>query len=227
MEKKQIIISVGRECGSGGRKIAKRLAERLNIQYYDHELIEKVARSANLDVNTVKQIDEKPASFFSGMYIPIENDIAFKEFSIIKKKADDGESFVIVGRCAEHVLRGNENLISIFVTGDMYDKKQRIMQKHNVSIEKATDIIIKTDKNKSKLAKKVAKENVSGTTSLSNNAIQNAKDLSKVNKHNLRDYDNRRELITTIYGTNDIVEDVKQVYLDEFEQARIEFELKE
>ena len=80
-----------------------------------------------------------------------------------------------------------------------------------------------SDKNKSKLAKKVAKENVSGTTSLSNNAIQNAKDLSDVNKHNLRDYDNQRELIRTIYGTNDIVNDVKQVYLDEFEEARLEY----
>ena len=84
-----------------------------------------------------------------------------------------------------------------------------------------------SDKNKSKLAKKVAKENVSGTTSLSNNAIQTAKDLSKVNKHNLRDYDNCRELIITIYGTNDIVEDVKQVYLDEFEEARIEYNNKQ
>ena len=84
-----------------------------------------------------------------------------------------------------------------------------------------------SDKNKSKLAKKVAKENVSGTTSLSNNAIQNAKDLSDVNKHNLRDYDNQRELITTIYGTNDIVEDVKQVYLDEFEEARLEYNNKQ
>ena len=83
------------------------------------------------------------------------------------------------------------------------------------------------DKNKSKLAKKVAKENVSGTTSLSNNAIQTAKDLSKVNKHNLRDYDNQRELIITIYGTNDIVEDVKQVYLDEFEEARMEYNNKQ
>ena len=83
-----------------------------------------------------------------------------------------------------------------------------------------------SDKNKSKVAKKTAKGNVSGTTSLSNNAIQNANDLSKVNKHNLRDYDNQRELITTIYGTNDIVEDVKQVYLDEFEQARIEYNSK-
>lgn len=84
-----------------------------------------------------------------------------------------------------------------------------------------------SDKNKSRLAKKVAKENVSGTTSLSNNAIQTAKDLSKVNKHNLRDYDNCRELIITIYGTNDIVEDVKQVYLDEFEEARIEYNSKQ
>ena len=80
-----------------------------------------------------------------------------------------------------------------------------------------------SDKNKSKVAKKTAKGNVSGTTSLSNNAIQNANDLSRVNKHNLRDYDNQRDLITTIYGTNDIVEDVKQVYIDEFEQARIEY----
>ena len=80
-----------------------------------------------------------------------------------------------------------------------------------------------SDKNKSKLARKVAKENVSGTTSLSNNAIQNAKDLSDVNKHNLRDYDNQTELIRTIYGTNDIVNDVKQVYLEEFEEARLEY----
>ncbi len=84
-----------------------------------------------------------------------------------------------------------------------------------------------SDKNKSKLAKKVAKENISGTTSLSNNAIQNAKDLSDVNKHNLRDYDNQTELIRTICGTSDIVNDVKQVYLEEFEQARIEYNNKQ
>ena len=80
-----------------------------------------------------------------------------------------------------------------------------------------------SDKNKSKLAKKVAKENLSGTISLANNAIQNAKDLSDVNKHNLRDYDNHKELIRTIYGTEDIVNDVKQMYIDEFEEARLEY----
>ena len=84
-----------------------------------------------------------------------------------------------------------------------------------------------SDKNKSKLARRVSKGNISGGTSLSNNAIQNANDLSRVNKHNLRDYDNQRELITTIYGTNSIVNDVKQVYLDEFEQSRIEYNNKQ
>ena len=80
-----------------------------------------------------------------------------------------------------------------------------------------------SDKNKSKVAKKVTKGNVSGTTSLSNNAIQTAKDLSDVNKHNLRDYDNERELIRTIYGTDDIVKDVQDLYINEFEEARLEY----
>ena len=73
-----------------------------------------------------------------------------------------------------------------------------------------------SDKNKSKLAKRVSKDNVSGTTSLSNNAIQNANDLSRVNKHNLRDYDKNKELIRVIYGTDNIINDVKDLYLKEF-----------
>ena len=84
-----------------------------------------------------------------------------------------------------------------------------------------------SDKNKSKLAKKVSKGNVSGTTSLSNNAIQNANALSKVNKHNLRDYDNEKDLIRVIRGTNDIENDVKDLYLEEFEEARIEYNNKQ
>ena len=84
-----------------------------------------------------------------------------------------------------------------------------------------------SDKNKSKIAKKVSKGNVSGTTSLSNNAIQNATALSKVNKHNLRDYDKEKDLIRVIRGTNDIVNDVKDLYLEEFEEARIEYNNKQ
>ena len=84
-----------------------------------------------------------------------------------------------------------------------------------------------SDKNKSKLAKKVSKGNVSGTTSLSNNAIQNANDLSRVNKHNLRDYDNQRELIKVIFGTDNIINDVKDLYLKEFEESRLEYNSKQ
>ena len=84
-----------------------------------------------------------------------------------------------------------------------------------------------SDKNKSKLAKKVSKDNVSGTTSLSNNAIQNANDLSRVNKHNLRDYDKNKELIRVIYGTDNIINDVKNLYLKEFEESKIKYNNKQ
>ena len=84
-----------------------------------------------------------------------------------------------------------------------------------------------SDKNKSKLAKKVSKGNVSGTTSLSNNAIQNANDLSRVNKHNLRDYDKNKELIKVIYGTDNIITDVKDLYLKEFEESKIDYNNKQ
>lgn len=84
-----------------------------------------------------------------------------------------------------------------------------------------------SDKNKSKLAKRVSKDNVSGTTSLSNNAIQNANDLSRVNKHNLRDYDKNKELIRVIYGSNNIINDVKDLYLKEFEESKIDYNNKQ
>ena len=84
-----------------------------------------------------------------------------------------------------------------------------------------------SDKNKSKLAKRVSKDNVSGTTSLSNNAIQNANDLSRVNKHNLRNYDKNKELIRVIYGTDNIITDVKDLYLKEFEESRLEYNNKQ
>ena len=84
-----------------------------------------------------------------------------------------------------------------------------------------------SDKNKSKLAKRVSKDNVSGTTSLSNNAIQNANDLSRVNKHNLRDYDKNKELIRVIYGTDNIINDVKDLYLKELEESKIDYNNKQ
>lgn len=92
--------------------------------------------------------------------------------------------------------------------------------------ELAYSIHLGSDKNRSKLGKRVAKNNPSDTTSLSNNAIQNSQQLSKVNKHNLRNYDKKIEDIEVVYGTNDLYQDVKNVYLQEFQEAQIEYDNK-
>ncbi len=86
---------------------------------------------------------------------------------------------------------------------------------------------LSNDKNKSKKAIRSIKNTETGTTSLSNNAIQNHQQLSKVDKHNLRKYDEEQELICTIKGTSSIVEDTKNLYLDLFEDARIKYNEKQ
>lgn len=93
--------------------------------------------------------------------------------------------------------------------------------------ELAYSIHLGSDKNRSKLGKRVAKNNPSDSASLSNNAIQNSQQLSKVNKHNLRDYDQNVEDIEVVYGTNDLYQDVKNVYLQEFQEAQIEYDNKQ
>ena len=83
------------------------------------------------------------------------------------------------------------------------------------------------DSNKTIKARREAKSTLSGTTNKSNNAIQNVRQLGKVNHHNLRQYDNNQELIKTIKGSNDITKDVKELYLDLFDEARLEYNNKQ
>lgn len=83
------------------------------------------------------------------------------------------------------------------------------------------------DSNKTIKARREAKNTPSGTTSKNNNAIQNVKQLGKVNHHNLRLYDNKQELIKTIKGSNDITKDVKELYLELFDEARLEYNNKQ
>lgn len=80
-----------------------------------------------------------------------------------------------------------------------------------------------SDKNRKPSSKNMAKNNASGSTSLSNNAIQNAKQLSRIDKHNYRKYDNNSELIEIIKGTTSLYDDVKNLYLEEFEETRLEY----
>ena len=86
---------------------------------------------------------------------------------------------------------------------------------------------LSSDKNRKPSSKNMAKNNASGSTSLSNNAIQNAKQLSRVDKHNYRKYDNNSKLIEIIKGTTSLYEDVKNLYLEEFEEARLEYNKKQ
>ena len=93
--------------------------------------------------------------------------------------------------------------------------------------ELAYSIHLGSDKNRSKVAKKVAKNNSSSTTSFSNNAIQNSQQLSKVNKHDLRDYDHKTDEIEIVYGSNNLYKDVQNLYLQEFQEAQIEYDNKQ
>ena len=95
-----------------------------------------------------------------------------------------------------------------------------------MAIELTYSLHLGSDKNKKLSSKKIAKSNTSGTTSQSKNSIQTAHDLSKANKHNLRKYDNDNEQIVILRGSNDLYKDVQNLYLEEFEESRIEYNNK-
>ena len=94
-------------------------------------------------------------------------------------------------------------------------------------MELAYSLHLGSDKNKKNVSRATAKTNASGTTSLSNNAIQNAQGLSRVDKHNYRKYDNNQENIEIIRGTSSLFDDVKRLYKDEFEEARLEYNARQ
>lgn len=150
---KQIIISVGREFGSGGHEIAERLAKHYNIPLYDKEIFDHIEEKGAISADVAKYFDEKPVNpiFYpvamDGNYLPLEQTVANHIFDFIRTKGDkEKESFVIVGRCAEYVLRDNPNLISIFVLGDKETKIERVMSKYGLDEKAAYNRMKKADK---------------------------------------------------------------------------------
>ena len=93
--------------------------------------------------------------------------------------------------------------------------------------ELAYSLHLGSDKNRKNISKQNGRNNISGTTSLPNNAIQNIRQLSKVDKHNYRKYDNNQELIEIVRGTSSPLNDVKELYLSEFEESRLEYNSKQ
>lgn len=151
MERKQLIISIGREFGSGGHVIAEELARRFELPLYDNNIISEIATNKNLDSRSLEKYDEVPRKrLFSrtvrGHSNSPEQHIANMQFDFLRKKAEEGESFVIVGRCAETILKGHNGLITIFVLGDMKKKVERIMKINNLSYTEAERLIAVKDK---------------------------------------------------------------------------------
>ena len=139
---KRLIISIGREFGSGGHVIAEALAKKFNIPMYDHNLLDHIAEEKNLNAEELKKFDEKPRNVLlsrtlKGHSSSPHDHIAMMQFDYIKKKAEKGESFVIVGRCAEMVLKEFEGMISIFILGDKECKTKRVMEVYDISKEEA------------------------------------------------------------------------------------------
>ena len=132
--KKQLIITIGRESGSGGHEIARRLSEAFQLPFYDKEKIQQlVAKETGYDLALVQKMDEKPVSRLFSRRLEefstsVPEHVARKTFEIIQAMAEEGKSFVLVGRCGEYILKENAGMVSFFVNGKTDVKVKRLME---------------------------------------------------------------------------------------------------
>ncbi len=148
---KQLIITVGRELGSGGHIIAVKLAEHFGIQLLDSNILAEVAKKSNASEEYLKKYDESARNLFfsrtvNGFSNSPEEIIAQMQFDYIKQKSDAGESFVVIGRCADYILRENPALVRVFVLGDTEAKIKRTAEREGISEEKAKIRMEQADK---------------------------------------------------------------------------------
>jgi len=135
--KEKVIVTVDREFGSGGHEVAKRLAERLGIPFYDEEIIARAAASTGYQEEYIRDNDEKaPELSFSNMFSGFDTfqtspfaKIQEEEFNIIRELASEG-SCVIVGRAADYIL-AEERHVSIFLFAPFEERVRRKLQIHN------------------------------------------------------------------------------------------------
>ena len=151
--KKQIIVAIGREHGSGGHYIADLIARELGVKLYDKVSIEKEITSGGYSEELVSEMDEKPVNFFTSRRIgrfsnSLEVNVAEKTFAMLRSKAAEGESFVVIGRYGEQVLANNPNCISIFICGDPQFKLNRVMNKLGLNAEQAIEEIRNVDRSR-------------------------------------------------------------------------------
>lgn len=147
---KHIVITIAREYASGGRYIGKLVAEKLGIKLYDKEFIYKVAKETGLSEKYVEDNEQKRetlAAINSGYYSGVNNsdELFIKESNLIKDVADK-ESCVIVGRCADFILKDRKDVLKVFVYSDMNSKIERAVKYYNIDKNKAEKEIKHIDK---------------------------------------------------------------------------------
>ena len=156
-----LVITIGRQFGSGGRQIGRLLSEKLGIPYYDKEILAEAAKESGICEEILEHHDEKPTgsllfSLVTGvqmhgnlggayMDMPLNHKIFLAQFDAIRRLASEG-GCIIVGRCADYVLRDKPNAVKLFVKADMRQRMERAVAVHGVDITKAEDYVRKMDK---------------------------------------------------------------------------------
>ncbi len=159
---KKLIITIARQFGSAGREIGERVAEALGIPLYDKELIKDAAAKGSLNENVIRGADESAANSLLytlamgsnivgttmqfGYKMPLNDKLFILQSEVIKEYAAKG-SCVIIGRCADYVLRDEANILKLFIYGDLDHRKARVAERHpEIKSSQIVDIINKTDK---------------------------------------------------------------------------------
>ena len=160
MAKTSMVITIGRQYGSGGREIGRRLAARLEIPYYDKEILSEASKESGICEELFEDHDEKPTRSFlyslvtgvqthgnpSTMYMdmPLNHRIFLAQFDTIRRLAGNGPC-VVVGRCADYVLRDEKNVVNVFLKADMEHRIQRAIER-GAEPSRAQDIVKRRDK---------------------------------------------------------------------------------
>ena len=158
------IITIGRQYGSGGRAIGRRVAEELGIPCYDKELILLAAQKSGMSAEVFAHVDETATSSFlyaisAGAHpgagfapqgqLPLNDKLFISQTEVIREAAKEG-ACVFIGRCADFVLKDEENILNVFVRADMDFRIGRIMEAESCNAKTAADIITKSDKKRAK-----------------------------------------------------------------------------
>ena len=151
-----MIITIGRQHGSNGHAVAETLAKRLSIPCYSKEIVDRTARDSNFSSEVIRSYDEKrvspfvaPSTHFFGMDegFRLNMQIASAQFDAIRSLANEGDA-VFVGRCADYVLRGREDLVRVFLLADMPYRIKTVMERKSLTQDQAKKLIKEVDKDR-------------------------------------------------------------------------------